>query len=458
MILKMPNVYGSLHVMFGERKRRICSFYSGLRLAGIVAIFAGLTPGQGGAPTLTSVTPNSAVAHAHATAISLSGTNFASTSVVSFTPPGGTQTFLTPSQVQAAQMAATIPAALLSTAGTAQIAIQSGAGVLSNQLPFTINPSVSVKAQTLSSATVGTPYSAAVVASGGTSPYLWSVLSGALPAGLSLSSSGTISGTPTTAGPSIFAAQAVDASGAIASGSVTIIVQPPPFAITSGATPSGVVNFDYPKQILGATGGTPPYSFAISSGTLPAGISLTNGVIGGVPTTPGNSSFTITATDSAGATAQLNSSINVRAAAADLVLLSGNVSFALTTGATGLPMSQSVGVQSASVGQILNYTIATSTAPWLSVSGSGVTPGALTFSLTTAALSLSVGTNTATVVLTCTTAACSGKTQSVAVSLVVSSPPPVLSVSSGLLSFRTSSTPPQAQSQQLGIQNAGGGS
>jgi hypothetical protein len=58
-----------------------------------------------------------------------------------------------------------------------------------------------------------TPYSVQLAATGGTIPYTWSISTGALPAGLSLSSSGLISGTPTVSGSFSFTAQVVD-SGA----------------------------------------------------------------------------------------------------------------------------------------------------------------------------------------------------------------------------------------------------
>src|SRR5215471_15863947 len=61
--------------------------------------------------------------------------------------------------------------------------------------------------------TVGTPYSATLTATGGTAPYTWTLLSGSLPPGLSLSGAGVISGTPTTAGTYTFTLKVVDASG-----------------------------------------------------------------------------------------------------------------------------------------------------------------------------------------------------------------------------------------------------
>ena len=318
---------------------------------------------------------------------------------------------------------------------------------------------VSVKAPSLSDGAVGTPYTQTVTATGGNPPYSWSLLSGALPAGLSLASSGTISGTPTAPGASGFAVQATDASGGVASAGASINVKPSPIAITTGSLPDGSVSFDYPQQILGASGGVAPYTFTITSGALPPGITLSNGVISGNPTTAGPYPFTVTAADAASNHANSPVSISVRPATSDLVLLSGSVSFSLVTGATGLPSGQTIGVQSTIVAQPVNYVFAVNpSAPWLSVSGGGTTPSSLSISLTSAALSLTAGSNSTTVVLTCTSVSCSGKTQTVNVSLTVTSPPPQLNVPGSLLSFTSSSTPPQAQTQSLAIQNIGGGS
>jgi hypothetical protein len=66
---------------------------------------------------------------------------------------------------------------------------------------------VTITTTSLPAMTVGVPFSATLVATGGISPYTWSVSSGTLPAGLSLSSAGVISGTPTVEGPYSFSVQ-----------------------------------------------------------------------------------------------------------------------------------------------------------------------------------------------------------------------------------------------------------
>ncbi len=93
------------------------------------------------APFITSVAPNAAALNGAATPVTIGGSNFLSGATVSFTPPGGTAQTITPNLVQAAQIAATIPAAYLTSAGTAQVAVTNVAGAISGNLPFTISSS-----------------------------------------------------------------------------------------------------------------------------------------------------------------------------------------------------------------------------------------------------------------------------------------------------------------------------
>lgn len=71
---------------------------------------------------------------------------------------------------------------------------------------------------------VGTSYSQTVTATGGTSPYSFSVSIGTLPAGLALSSAGALTGTPTTSGNFAFTIKGTDANGCMGTQSYTIIV------------------------------------------------------------------------------------------------------------------------------------------------------------------------------------------------------------------------------------------
>jgi uncharacterized protein (TIGR03437 family) len=354
-------------------------------------------------------------------------------------------------------LTATIPANLLSNAGTAQIAVQDANGVLSNQVTFTIRAGVAVMTPTLAGGTVGTPYSDTLKATGGNSQYSWTLIGGVLPKGLGLASSGTVSGVPTEPGTFGFTAQATDATGAVASVLASVVVKPTALGIITGTLPYGYVNLEYPKQILEASGGVAPYTFAITAGALPAGLTLSNGVITGVPTTYGASNFTITVTDATATAITSDTLIIIYPASSDLEIFSGSVSFSTFTGQTELPPAQTVGIQSTTAGTSVSYTFATKNAPWLSVTGGGAAPGSLTVSLTPVALAQAVGTQTTNITVTCTSGACAGKTQNVAVSLVVGSAPAQLSVANSLLAFTSSTTPAQTQSQPLGIQNKGGG-
>ena len=173
------------------------------------------------------------------------------------------------------------------------------------------NPLTLTTAASLPGGSVGTAYTTTLQASGGTTPYSWSISSGSLPAGLTLAAaSGTISGTPTTAGSFSFTAKVTDSTAptpqtATKSFSITVAAAVTPVQITTSSVPSGQVGTAY-TTTLAASGGTTPYSWSISSGTLPAGLTLAaaSGTISGTPTTAGSFSFTAKVTDSTAPTAQ----------------------------------------------------------------------------------------------------------------------------------------------------------
>ena len=106
-------------------------------------------------------------------------------------------------------------------------------------------------------------------AAGGTSPYKWTLASGSLPTGLSLSSAGTISGTPATAGSATFVVQANDSTipTQAATAAFTLTVNPA-LSITTTSLPNAVASSSY-TQNLAASGGTPGYTWSVASGSLP---------------------------------------------------------------------------------------------------------------------------------------------------------------------------------------------
>lgn len=151
--------------------------------------------------------------------------------------------------------------------------------------------------------TTGETYSGSAIAENGTPPYAYSVVSGALPDGLAYDPvTGDITGVPTAAGTFNWTAEAVDSSVI----PVTVdqpITQTISTLVATLTLPPANFNFPYAGSV-NASGGIAPYTFAIVSGALPAGLVLnSDGTITGTPTAGGaGSNITFQVTDSADAT------------------------------------------------------------------------------------------------------------------------------------------------------------
>ena len=178
---------------------------------------------------------------------------------------------------------------------------------------------------------LGSPYTATVTAKGGSAPFMWSIESGSLTAGLSLGSSTTgsvtIAGTPTAQVDSNFTIMVTDSKGSFSRQPLTIAIGAPlPLAVATTTLPGGVPNQVYVGATLRASGGVPPFTWTIIAGNLPAGLFLAStGVISGTPTAAGTANFTVQVTDSEASpmTATANLSITV----GNLAVLSGDYAF-----------------------------------------------------------------------------------------------------------------------------------
>jgi hypothetical protein len=180
-------------------------------------------------------------------------------------------------------------------------------------------PTLTVAPTTLPNGTVAVAYSQAITASGGTAPYSFGVTAGSLPAGLALSPTGLLAGTPTTAGSSGFTVRGTDANGCFAERVYALVIAaappPPPgcptITLTPATLPAGAIAVPY-SQTLTASGGATPYSFGVTAGALPAGLVLSpTGTLAGTPTVAGNSAFTIRATDANGCFREVSYTINI---------------------------------------------------------------------------------------------------------------------------------------------------
>jgi hypothetical protein len=185
----------------------------------------------------------------------------------------------------------------------------------------------------LPDAAVGKPYSVTLPAAGGTLPFTWTLASGQLPAGLTLSTAGVLSGTPTVANPvpTVFTVQVQDGGAPPQSKALALTIRvPAPLAIVpgGGALPEALASVAY-SATLSTTGGIGPVMCSVTSGSLPPGVTLSPlGTISGTPSAVGNYSFTIQAADSGSPPQQTTASYTLTVAS------SFSVAFAVQPGNT----------------------------------------------------------------------------------------------------------------------------
>src|SRR5215469_2034086 len=198
-------------------------------------------------------------------------------------------------------------------------------------------PPLSVATTSLANAAQGTPYNAALQASGGVPPLTWSITSGSLAPGLTLAPmTGQISGTPTTQGNFPFSVEVTDSAllppnnhPQTATQPLSITVGPPgAFSIVTSSLPQAETANLYSQTIL-TTGGIGPFTWALTNGILPSGMSLnaSTGTISGIATGVSTNTFTVQVTDSESHQATATFTITVIAATNNDGLLKGDYVF-----------------------------------------------------------------------------------------------------------------------------------
>ncbi len=209
-----------------------------------------------------------------------------------------------------------------SGSGTSQFTVQVADGAtppatLTEVLSITIAPAqpISITTTSLPEGVVGFPYNASISSVGGIPPLTWSLIGGALPAGLTLSTItttsgsppttmtlGEISGTPLSAGTTSFTVEVEDSAipPQTATQTLSLTINPPvPLKITTQSLPGGTTAAPY-NEAVQSTGGVAPITWSIVQGLLPPGLALnpSSGTISGTPSRTGSSTFTIEAIDS----------------------------------------------------------------------------------------------------------------------------------------------------------------
>jgi len=160
---------------------------------------------------------------------------------------------------------------------------------------------------------VGVPFTFSFTASGGVLPYVWSLASGPLPPGLTLSATGVLSGTPTTAGTYPYTVKVTEAADRSTTINCSLLVIAAP--IIAGC-PVGPLNVGVAFLFtFTASGGTAPLTWSLQSGPLPPGLTLSSGgALTGTPTTPGTYPYVVKVTDSGARSSTISCSLDVIAA------------------------------------------------------------------------------------------------------------------------------------------------
>jgi hypothetical protein len=165
---------------------------------------------------------------------------------------------------------------------------------------------------TVPSGTAGIPYSQSFSATGGTGTVSFALTAGSLPAGLTLTSVGALSGTPTQVGTFSFTVTAFDTNNDTGSQLDALQIGCPTITVSSvpSPLPSGPIGIVYPAVTFSETGGVGAITFTATP-PLPPGMTFVAGVLGGTPSQTGNFTIRVTATDSNSCTGNISEPLTI---------------------------------------------------------------------------------------------------------------------------------------------------
>jgi N-acetylneuraminic acid mutarotase len=195
---------------------------------------------------------------------------------------------------------------------------------------------MAITSPALAPAATGTPYTQILLEKGGVGTLTWTE-TGSLPAGMSFSNQGVLSGTPTVAGSFPLTFTVTDSSNPAKSASrnFTLAVVNTPLVFTSTTMPTALAGKPY-TQTLPVAGGTQPYNGTVTNGTPPPGLTLVGNVLIGTPSGTGNFTFTVTVTDSSTPTQTATQTLTI--AVNTLVI----TTTALPSGIVGVPYNATI--------------------------------------------------------------------------------------------------------------------
>ncbi|WP_285727269.1 beta strand repeat-containing protein [Psychromicrobium xiongbiense] len=278
------------------------------------------------APTLTMLPPTGVFS-------GVAGTPFS----FSFTATGGTALYASSLTL----LSGNLPAGLVVTAsgisgtptaaGSATFAAKSTDSSTGTGAPFSVTtiytvtiaaPTLAITPTTLMPMTYGAAFSQTLTTSGGAAPYTYVFSNGPLPAGLTLTGAGILSGTPTHSRSYSFSVTSTDTNGFSVQRNYTGTVASPTLTLTPPTLPAPVYDQPYSQALAVSGGGIAPYTYAVTSGALPTGLALdgSTGVISGTTHSPGTFTFVVQATDAYGMSA--NTAYSVTVLAPQIVVIS----------------------------------------------------------------------------------------------------------------------------------------